>query len=410
MIVVDMDHRGVGARASLAILTGLLLVAAPLNVAAQDDGGEAPAEGEEVAEADEEVTASDEKGEGKDGKKKSAVQEQSAQEALAAGRPIVADDRPWTLSAGITTRVGQGTFVNVAPDPDAPEAVCPPGFEDCDPDNAYDRWSNFYSLAPSYTFNNFVLNGSVSWSHWLTDGGGANRPNEIRISDVSFDLFWFGKTIQKTGTNFSVDVGFSLPTSVFSQATSQIVDTFVVGIVRQPLMRRIFLTGAVIGGKTFHRYTTPVVDMAEVGEDNVLFRANGAEELGDGLVSIGGRNTEFVLSGNLTTSVIIAPKLTASVRYRYSRFWTYAGSIPAEGEDDPLRNPNAQGGRGVGDLSAGGVSLNYQVAPWMFLSGGISSSQPPKTSDQLSFRFPFWNFEGAAANRSAISLGARVIY
>lgn len=331
--------------------------------------------------------------------------------AAALGQPVVNESRPWTLAMGVSTRIGQGTFVSIDPNPNDRQIHCPEalGEQDCEEgSNAFDRWSNFYSFSPSYTKGKFTATASWNWSHWLTAGGGLIEPNEIRISDLSFDLFWAGHTFGPLRTTVLTDFGFSVPTSRLSQASNMIVDTFGVVALRQPVMGKVFLTGSLTGGKTFHNSTSPAVSIAEVGEDNVLFRANGAEDLGGGLVAIGGRNTEYSLAGGFTATVLLSSKFFTSVRYRYTRFWSYEGFIPEEA--DPFTSENAFGGRGVGDLSAGSIGLTYRAHPMVFLRASLSTAQAPKTDDQGSFRFPFWNFEAPAANRSAVNFGASLVY
>ena len=386
---------------SLLVATTLLCaLLLPLNALAQDDDGGGEEEG---GEAEAQAKASGDKKDGKKKKQRSDVQDADNQEALAAGVPIVSADRNWTLSASIGTRIGQGTFVDPSNDTDLDVG---------EGSNSFDLASMFYSFRPSYTLGNFVINSSISLTHFLTAAGQSlsppNEPNDIRISDLSFDLFWFGKTF-KTGTNISLDVGFSLPLSPASRISTMIIDPFIAGIIRQPIFRRIFLVGSVAGGKTFHRFTSPVSDLSDAGEDNLLFRANGAEDLGDGLIAVGGRNIEFFLSSRATAAVILTRNLNVSMSYRYATFWTYKAGIDEEDEFTP-RNGMADTGRGRGDIVSGSIGTSYQPLPWLFLSASLSSVQPPKTSDNRSFRFPFWNFEGAAANRSAINFGARVVY
>lgn len=326
--------------------------------------------------------------------------DQNAQQALATGGPLLSQDKAWTISASLGTRVGQGTFANLTNDT----------LDNGNLSSTGNRATLSANLSPSYTLGNFVGSASMGVTQNLTRGGDPNGPYRTRISDLSFDVFWYGKTFEKTRTNISTDIGFSLPTSKFSRATSMWADTFLSVILRQPLIGRMFFVGSVTGGKTFHRYTSPVANLYEIDDSNVLFRANGAENLGDGLVAIDGRNTEYGLYTSAGFNFIVLPKMTASIRYRYSRFWSYKGEIPEDCATDPLCSPNAQGGRGVGDQSAGSIGVNYQLSPNFFLNGSLSSNQSPKTADNRSFRFPFWNFEGAAANNSAVSVGLSFVY
>lgn len=372
-------------------LLAVLLILTPGAAFAQDD---------DEAAAEEEAP----KAEAKTKKKVAKVDDADdgdidEQEALAAGQPLAAaSNKIWNVGATLSTRIGQGTFVRLE-NQDALDAEF-----GGDSSNAYDRVSASLSLSGSLVlFKQFIATANMSATQWVTEGGGTTYPNELRISDASIDIFWFGKTFEKTRTNLSVDVGANFPTSRFSRAASVIVDPFAVFILRQPLLGKMFFVGSLVTGKTFHRFTSPTADLNKRDDGNPLFRANGAEDLGDGIVAIGGRNTEYFLAPTVGFNFIVLPKMTASVRYRYARFWSYEGLIPEECAADEFCNPNASGGRGVGDQVSGSIGVNYQLSKNFFLGGGISSAQRPKTSDNASFRFPFWNFEGAAANSSAIN-------
>ena len=373
-----------------SLLATLLLLGASTSAWAQDADGEVEPEEEVVevvdADGDEEI---------------------DAQEALAAGQPLAAaSNKSWNIGASLSMTVGQGTFVRLENEGENDAAL------GLDSSSAYDRINTNLGLSASYIFlDQFIGTLSMSGTQWLTPGGfGANEPYERRISDLTLDIFWFGKTFEKTRSNISADVGVSFPTSRISRAANTIVNPFALLILRQPLLgRRMFFVGQLIGSKTFNTTTSPSVDLNEVDAD-VLFRPNGTENLGDGLVAIGGRNTEYAFLPTFGFNFIVLPKMTASIRYRYARFWSYKGLIPEDCEQDPLCNQNASGGRGVGDQVSGSVGLNYQVSRFFFLNGSLSSAQTPKTADNTSFRFPFWNFEGAAANASSVNLGLTFNY
>jgi hypothetical protein len=326
----------------------------------------------------------------------------TAQQALATGQPIVSQDRNWTFSAFVQTSIGQGTFVSPTNDSKFSNTVGAGS-------NAFNRVNMAYGIGPSYTIGDYVISGGVSWTTWLSQGGGTNEPGETRISDVSFDCYWQGITFESTGTNINLDGGISLPTSQASRYTSQIVDAFLSASVRQPVLgRRLYLIGSISGDKTFHRFTSPVLDSNQGDfSENVLFRANGAENLGDGIIAIDGRNTEYALGASLGANVIVLPgKLNASIGYGFNTFWSYAAGL----EKDQFTNPNADPGRGVAQQTSARVGLTYQLPPNFYISAGIRSAQTPKTADNSSFRFPFWNFTGAAANNSSVFASVRFIY
>ncbi len=390
---------------SLALFGALCTPGALFAQDAAPTSEEEKKEGEATAEEKAEATAEEKAEEKKEEDKKDDAK--SAQDALAAGQPIVNQDRNWTFSAFVQTSISQGNFVSPSNDTELSEEVG-------DGSNAFGLINMAYGVSPSYTVGDFIISGSVNWTTWLSQGGDftSNEPGQTRISDTTFDVFWLGHTFESTGTNINLDGGFSLPTSQLSRYTSMIVDTFLSASVRQPVLgRRLFLIGSLSGGKTFHRFTSPVLDSKTAGGDfneNVLFRANGAEDLGDGLVAIDGRNTEYSLSTSVAANIIVIPgTLNASMGYGFTNFWSYAAGI---GERDDLTNPNADTGRGIGQFASGRIGLTYQLPPNFFISAGVRSAQAPKTSDNASFRFPFWNFTGAAANFSSIFASVRFIY
>ena len=385
----------------ITALLAALFIFSPALALAQD--GESAKSTEEKSEESDEETPKEEVAEAID---KDGDEEIDEQEALAAGQPLAAaSSKAWTIGASLRTRIGQGTFVRLENEGTNDAEL---GLESS---NAYDRVSLNGSASFSYSFlKQFIATGSIGVSQWLTSGGGANYPYETRLSDLSLDIFWFGKTLEKTRTNFSVDLGASLPTSRFSRAASTRVDPFAVFIMRQPLFGKMFFVGSLVTGKTFHKYTSPTADLDKIDDANPLFRANGAEDLGDGIVAMAGRNTEYFLAPTIGFNFIVLPKMTASIRYRYARFWTYKLDDIGDCETDDLCKGVSRGNRGVGDQTSGSIGVNYQLSKNFFLNGSLSSSQPPKTSDNASFRFPFWNFEGAASNRSAVSLGLTFNY
>lgn len=308
------------------------------------------------------------------------------------------EKRAWSVGANYGLRVGQGTFVDPAG-----------SFEDQrgDGSNAFDRVMNVYSFNASYTISDFSLSTGLAWTHWLTTGGGANEPNETRFQDISLSGGWSGIELGSTGIRMTADASLSFPTSDFSRATSQIVGTGAgINFSRRVFDRLSFGLG-LNGGKTFHEFNQVVGDLSKAGSGNILFRAGGAEQLGQGLVALGDRNVEYSLGGSVSAGVSLIDGMRLGISYSYSTFWTYASAVD---NDDEFRSLYGDAGRGRGDVVSTGVNLSYAFLDHFSISGGIRTAVAPRTADNQSFRFPFWNMQGAANNWSQLTLGLSANY
>ena len=308
------------------------------------------------------------------------------------------EKRAWSVGAGYGLRIGQGTFV----DPAGSFAD-----ERGDGSNAFDRVMNVYSLNASYSFSEFSLSTGLAWTHWLTRGGGANEPNETRFQDMSLAMGWSGTTLGSSGIRLTADASLGFPTSDFSRATSQIVATGAGFNLSRRFFERLSVNFGLNGGKTFHQFNQPVADLSKAGDGNVLFRAGGAEQLGQNLVALGDRNVEYSLGGSVSAGISLMDGMRLGINYGYSTFWTYASAVD---NDDEFRSLYGDAGRGRGDVVSTGVSLSYSFLEHFSVSGGIRTAVAPKTSDNQSFRFPFWNMQGAANNWSQLTFGLSANY
>ena len=326
----------------------------------------------------------------------------------------------WSIFGSVGTRVGQGTFTNLAEDsPNAEEARRRAEEQGFDVDDAYARWANSYSIAPSISLfqGKMLISGSLLWTHWLTDAGGFNEQNEFRFQDIGLGVNYTGYTLEETGTTFSGGIDFGLPTSDVSQTTSMILSTTLGAAITQQLLQSFNLTLSLTGGKLFHRFIVPGVDTGVRRESDpdslsyALFRDQGidirnagTENLGDGLRAIEGVNTEYFLFTGLSVAVPIW-KLRLSVVYRYESYWSYFRD-----NDDEFR-PNGdiagqdQTGRNYSDIVRTGVVLAYPINEYVGVTAGLASLMRPKTADNQTFRFPFWNFNAAADNTSSLTFG-----
>jgi len=303
-----------------------------------------------------------------------------------------ASKKNWAVSVGLTTAIGQGTFVSVSNDS---------GLDVGDADEAYDRVNMVLSLVPSYNIADIVsVSASFAMVQWLTTGGGINEPGEFRFQDIGLGIDWAGHTIESANLSFGAGLSFGLPTSALSKATSLYVSTGIYGSVGWTLFQKLRLGYSLSLGKDFHEFTSPVIEDEIAGADNVIWRAGGSERVSDGLTAIEGVNTEYSLSNSFSAGFAIWDKLRLSVSYVLTTFWAYDVF-----EEDEFTSPLADPGRGVGQSTRTDIVLSYPVHKYLNVSLGARTSVQPKTDDNRTFNFPFWNVDGAAANSSQIRIG-----
>lgn len=311
------------------------------------------------------------------------------------------EKRRWSVNANYGLRIGQGTFVD-------PPAGAVPNDPRGDGSNAFDRVMNVYSFGGGYSLNDdFSLSLGLAWTHWLTSGGGLNEAGETRFQDINFGASWSGVEIKPIGAHFRASASLSLPSSDLSRAAGTIVGTGVSLSISKRFFKKLSLSASLSGGKTFHEAISPVGDLSRAGSGNLLFRAGGEEDLGGGLIAIGGLNTEYSLGTGFNASVSIVKNLRFSARYTMLTFWTYA---PATNNDDEFRSRFGDAGRGTSQVVSTAAGFSYSFLDYFNASLGIRTGISPKTADNRSFNFPFWNFQGAAANRSQITIGLGASY
>ena len=323
--------------------------------------------------------------------------------------------KDWGVSFGTSLRIGQGTFVSLAEDSEVNTDL---GDVPGDPSNFKDRVALGFNAGASYNLDPVNFGISVGAVQWLTAGGGINGVQEFRFQDVGASVGWNGYTIEAIDSRISAGLGFQFPTSEATQLSNLVLGTSANVGISKTFFKKLNLRFGLSGSKDFHSNITPSIDPEDVGAENVIFRAGTNEKLENGTVVLGGVNSEYSLGFSLSASFPVIEKLRMSIRYGLSTYWSY------DRENDDAFTPNlrdengnliADTGRGVGQGTGTGISLSYPIlSDWNGLSlgasAGISTGQSPKTSDNKSFNFPFWNFNGAAANRSSLRFGLSASY
>ncbi len=317
------------------------------------------------------------------------------------------EDKNWKVSGSITSRVGQGTFVGLRNDTNTEGELKPNG-------SAFNRANLIYRLQPSFTVGEFNFGATFSMVQWLTAGagtspttssGGANDPGDVYIQDTTLSGSWKGYTFDSIGLNLAPSLEVGLPTWKVSQNNTKLFHLGGRLSLSKRFFERLTMQGIVGFTKYFYRYKTSAIDPSQVGEDNVLFRPGEAEDLGNGLVALGGYNLSHLLSIGGNTKVKIWKGLSGSISYFFVNYYSYKGS----GQDE-LTGEYARPNRVLSQAISTSAKLSYRLNKYLRFSGGIGSFMAPKTTDNKSFRFPFWNTEGAAANRSWVQLGVKATY
>lgn len=327
-----------------------------------------------------------------------AIDDEVAEDAADEAEPD--EDKPWTIEMSLSSTVGQGTFVSPSNDTEWAGEID-------DGSGAYNRWNLVYSFSPSYELGDFTFGANIAWVQWLTEAGGirtlalsggANRAREFRFQDPTFSVDWKSYTSERFGVTATPALSLRIAGDAMSRH-----DTFRAAPGASISLSRTFydkltLVAGLSGDRWFHEFTSPVVEIDTVGVDNVLYRPGEAEDIAPGRVAIDGRNIQYRLSPSIAASLVLPSDFSASLSYGLHNYWSYSADI-----DDELSPDHAiTERRGISQTAASSISVSYDVNELVDTSLSFNTIQTPRTADQKSFRFPFWNFSNPASNSSAI--------
>ena len=144
----------------------------------------------------------------------------------------------------------------------------------------------------------------------------------------------------------------------------------------------------------FHTTTNRTQNVAAL-PNSLLFRSGGAEDLGDGEIAIGSRNTQSAVYNSMNASYTFLDKWSTSVSLMVVSAFKYTQAL-----SDQYSSPYASA-TGQSDMTSGGLDLSYQATEHLAFSIGVSSLQPLRSADNKSLRFPFYDFVTPGNNFSA---------
>ena len=302
--------------------------------------------------------------------------------SVAVVTPAVADDSPLKgFGGGVTysNTIGKGTFT-LGEYNDRPS------------------WTMALSMNASYklpTTTKLSLKLGAGLNKTIIENADSTntRKNQTYLNDVTLTMSWSDIVNLKDGM-FRVS-GYGrlyFPTSLYSQLSEKYLGIKAyLGSSYKPVawFKRSYGFGAT---KNFNKYDSVVLDTDDF-DFPLPSREGGADAIADGLVATGAGITEWTLSNSLTGYFYFLEDFTFVMSFGYSQFFKYK-DIPI----DEFSSKYAVGGRGYTDSMVGTLELNYDINNYLSLAFGTSTAQLPKTADNKSFRFPWWDTTNGAGN------------
>ena len=304
------------------------------------------------------------------------------------------DDRPWSVSGSVSMRMGQGIMASPSNDTQWEGEVH-------DGSGAFNRVSMSFGISPSYQWRDFAFSGQIGYQQYLSAGGGIIEPYEGRFQDIELSGGHEGWSHDGTGISVQPSFRATLPTSSSSRAQTRILGTGAGLGISRTFLDEFMLSYSLSGSRSFHRYTSPVMDIDEIGEDNALFRTDGTESIDPTRFAVAGINTKWGLSQSLSAGLMLSSRVMAMVNWSLSTSWSY----DVVDTDEFSSEHECEGGRCSSQSSMGMLMVNYIINENMGLNIGLSTAQGARTSDNKSRAFPFYNFTSPASNRTNLSVG-----
>lgn len=299
------------------------------------------------------------------------------------------EDKDWSVSAQVAFDLGLGAFT-------AHEYAR--------------RIRSRFTMALSGSYTIPVIDVDVyaqtGFSQWMSQAGGSNGQYEFRWSD---SVIGFSRDIWKYkngsfSTGFFASLDFMVPTSTASINMKQYTSISPTLGVNLRLSKFKF-SYSITYAHNFHKYTSIALNPNEV---DILSRSTGNELLGTTAVAEGGVLTEIELVNKIIAGYQFFKNFGLNVGLAFVDGWTYDnGTIT---KDDEFVNPNAHVGRGHTQYSQGIVSLVYSPASFVVLELGMVSTQPWKTADNKTIRFPWFDTVSPSKNFTKFVLSATFSY
>ncbi len=261
-----------------------------------------------------------------------------------------------------------------------------------------------FGLSLSYPITSMVsASMSMGLSKYLTPHG-STRQYESRFADIGLGLSHSSLyTIPVAEVNISGGVDASIPTSQTSRFTGLRTSIGAnLGLSRS--FGDVTLSYTLGANKNFHRATSVVFNNDRYDVD-VLLRQDDVSRVSDALVAL---DTGVLGEWSVANSLNLGYRfwdtgLSASLGFTLSDSFTYAAD--AIMEDDEFTSEFAEPGRGHSQVMIGSIGLGYRFLDHFSTGISMSTAQQPKSADNTSVRFPF--FDTQTGNLSSTSLAIR---
>jgi hypothetical protein len=304
--------------------------------------------------------------------------------------PKLEDDEgryiPFSLGFKLESAVGQGSFVA----------------------NEYARNSQVgwgASIAPGYRpVKDLMLSVYAKVTQEVTDSDVDTNRQQLQLLDVNLRSDYQLGTIPGIDVKAAVGLWLYLPTSDVSQFETLMLGTGWRLVLGKQFGDHFSLDYLGIFRKNFHEYEGPVLDSASGdGPPPVFVRPGSPEDLGGQLVAVGTNNVSFYFYNVVQATWLPIAELSFALAYGLTNSFTYA-SHPK----DELSSPYAEDGIGQRDATIAVIEAGYTLDKRFAFGIGIQTLSVPKSDDNQSFRFPFYDFEGAAENATTFYIDVTI--
>jgi len=297
------------------------------------------------------------------------------------------EERDWGYGGLVllSNSVGRGTFIG-------------------DEFNARPSWNMLLSVRPKFTISkkhNLIMQLRFDMNQTLVDNADTTAavPNEFLLYDIRLGLYYNNFVdLKDVGLKLSAWGEFFFPTSKLSQLQTKILGLRLGLKTSYKPLDWMSITFSSYATKNFNRYTNYVLDEDDFSIPLVA-RAGGAESVESGLVANGLAPSEWFVTNAISVGFTFLEKFNATVGWTMLNAFSYA-----DHPIDELSSPHAVAGRGRADLMYGTIEVGYGITDNVSVSLGSTVEQSPKTADNQSFRFPFWDTTNGAANRQSFYL------